>query len=179
MRYEDIKRAKRDTNMLLRRVMKESTLTPEMVTDVTKEAINSLMKKFLDDWKDAGSPADDAEVRKIMTASGIPDSLIAAAFKSIGIDVGTDVKQVVKTDDPALDDVVNRIIASDGKDAALEFLKKLKAQKEQEAAITSKKSKTSAPAGDVIKVGDEVIKPNDPRYAALKAAISKTSAPAA
>lgn len=176
MKYEDIIRAKRDTNIMLRKFMKESTMTPEMVTDVTKEAVQNLMKKFIDAWKDAGSPSDDSDVREIMKQVGIPDDLIAAAFKAVGIDVSASVKKVVDTGDPDLDDIVNKIIASDGKEAALDFLMKLKVQKENEGK--QPKTKTKAPAGDVIKVGDEVIKPNDPRYAALKAAASKATASA-
>lgn len=165
---------------MLRKFMKESTMTPEMITDVTKEIASNLMKKFTDEWKAAGSPSEDADVRKIMTQVGMPDDMIATAFKSIGIDVGTGVKQYVKSDNPALDDIVNKIIASNGKDAALAYLKTLKVQKEKEIAqtTTASKAKAKAPAGDVIKVGDEVIKPNDPRYAALKAAASKATASA-
>lgn len=116
------------------------------------------VKKLVAAWDKAGRPTDSDAIHNIMLSAGVPEKVLQQAFKDSKIPLPKDPSKVrksrakpvtISTGDAAFDKQINDMIATQGKDATIQYLNTLK-QQAQAAATAPAKSKH----GDVKKASD-------------------------
>lgn len=132
----------------------------EIGSEYTQKITAAKLKKA---WQAANSPTDSTEIYKILVDAGVPADVIKSAFKTQKVPLPKKSKPklpVIKTSNPQLDDKVNDIIKTQGKDAAIKYLQDLKAAS---ASVNSVADGTTMKASDgntyklsVGKSGDKV-----------------------
>jgi hypothetical protein len=147
-------------------------------------------------WKDKGSPTDSDQIHALMVEMGIPADVVNSAFGTQKIPPPAPRKPAsmvkaakkdqpsISTANPQLDDKVNEIMRTQGRDAAVKYLKDLKVQiakakSNNQKSHADKTVKTAASAEpptatpEPITVNGEKIMPTDPRYKTLAASVAK------
>ncbi len=121
----------------------------EMTQSVT---VNKLMKA----WQAAGSPTDSDALHSILRSAGVPDKVLQQSYITNKVPVPKASSKprsqraktaVVNTGDAALDKQINDIIATKGKDAAIQHLQDMKKNLQKQAPAQSKH-------GDIKKASD-------------------------
>lgn len=118
-------------------------------------------------WNSAGKPKDSTAIYQIMLNNGVPDLVLQKIYKAYSIPIpkrkqpkqttkqSTTVPTEIKTGDDNLDTVVNEILKTKGKDAAIKYLLDLKQQlTSTPASAPAAQSKTTYKHGDIVKASD-------------------------
>ena len=98
------------------------------------------IEKMMNAWEEAGSSTESDHIHELLLKMGVPEPVLAQVFKTQGIPLPVPGKEKpktgdsgdtteIKTGDPKLDAKINKIIRTKGKDAAIKYLKDLKAQR--------------------------------------------------
>lgn len=100
-------------------------------------------EKLITAWKAAGEPTDSGAIYSIMLQAGVPNTVLATAYKENSIPAPRKAnkpreRQSVNTGDAELDKTVNDIMARKGKDAAIAYLTDLKTKTQSAPAASSK-----------------------------------------
>lgn len=143
------------------------------------------VKKLVSAWQKAGSPTDSDAIHSILKSAGVPDTVLQQAFVSNKVPVpkapaktrSQRAKPVkVNTGDAALDKQINDIIATKGKDAAIQYLTTMKTNMLKQAPAQAKHGEIRKASDgqeyklDVGKTGDRIwfnVKTNNEASAAI------------
>ena len=117
---------------------KASTTGKELSQTVT-------VKKLITAWDKAGRPTDSDAIHNILLSAGVPESVLQDSFTANNIPLPKKrskpraEKQVqISTGDATFDQQINNIIATKGKDAAVQYLMDLKAKAQAGPVASSK-----------------------------------------
>lgn len=127
---------------------KAATAGKEMTQAVT-------VKKLMAAWDKAGRPTDSGALHDILKSAGVPDTVLKTAYTNSKIPLPKITKPrkpkapKISTGDATFDTHINDIIATQGKDAAIQYLNDLKTK--MQAPSTSQ---SQAKHGDVRKASN-------------------------
>ena len=115
-------------------------------------------------WRSAGSITDSDQVYEILSKAGVPADVLAAAYAAQNITVpaaqaaqkpATAAENLpIKTGDPAEDAKVKEIYSTQGKDAAVAYLKTLLTQAQNAAAASTTANLPAATQGMKLQASD-------------------------
>lgn len=143
------------------------------------------VKKLVSAWQKAGSPTDSDAIHSILKSAGVPDAVLQQAFVSNKVPVPKSPAKprtqrakpvTVNTGDAALDKQINDIIATKGKDAAIQHLTAMKTNMLKQAPAQAKHGEVRKASDgqdyklDVGKSGDRIwfnVKTNSEASAAI------------
>lgn len=102
---------------------KASDFGTQLTTKFTEKKLQAI-------WKQTGSPTDSDDIYKILINIGVPLELIDKVYNDSKIPLpGFRSNDIVNTENDNLDEIINKILHTHGKDAAIAYLQKMKQEK--------------------------------------------------